>query len=246
MPSFRRVRLRRRRNDDRPAVRIYLWAFVVRALAGIVAYLLTQLMETPFLEDALWYEYMGYNVATAWLSGGPGGLDALSVHGQSVWVMVATVAVIYFVMGGVRAIPVLLTLYSAVTALVPVYSYFIGRELGMSEGAARRAGWLVALSPGFVFWSGSLYKEGMILLALNLAVYHTLRLQARWQGRSLVMLAMAVGALFGLRFYIAAMMTLVVVAGLLLVRSSKAPSVPKSAGTPALVRQAAVAVMFVG
>jgi hypothetical protein len=245
VPRYRQLRFQNQRKDNWSVRQIYVWAFVVRALAGVAAYVLTQTMDTPFLEDALWYEYMGYNVASDWLSGGSGGLDALSTHGQAVWVMVATVAVIYYIMGGVRAVPVLLILYSAVTALVPVYSLFIGRELGMSEQAARRAAWLVALSPAFVFWSGSLYKEGMILLALNVLVYHTLRLQSRWQGRSLAILVMVIGALFGLRFYIAAVMTAVVGAGLLWARQGNARRVTPSVAMPTIARQAIVAVLFV-
>jgi hypothetical protein len=212
---------------------------------GLVAYWLTLHSNTRFLEDALWYEYLGYRAADDWLSGRSAGLATLSDQGQAVWAMVVTVAALYYLMGGVRAVPVLLVLYSVVTAVVPVYTYYIGRELRMSERAARHSAWLVALSPAFVFWSGSLYKEGMILLVLAIAVYHTLRLQAGWSIRSLAMLVLAVGALFGLRVYLAAMMTIVVTAGLLLSRASEASSEAANR-VPALVRQALVALAFVG
>jgi hypothetical protein len=219
-------------------------ALVVRALTGLLAYWLSLHSDTPLLEDAFWYEYLGYGVAQDWLSGRAGGLSTLSGHGQAVWVMVVTVAVLYYLMGGLRAIPVLLVLYSAVTAVVPVYIYYIGRELRMSERAARGAAWLVALSPAFVFWSGSLYKEGMILLVLAMAVYHTLRLQTGWSARSLAMLVLALGALFGLRSYLAAMMTIVAVAGLLVSREREGQSNAANR-VPVLIRQGLVAVVFV-
>jgi hypothetical protein len=160
--------------------------------------------------------------------------------------MIATVAILYFLMGGVRATAVLLVLYSAITAIVPVYIYWIGRELRMSERAAKHAAWLVALSPAFVFWSGSLYKEGLILLVLAIAVYHTLRLQTEWRLRSLTMLVLAIGALSGLRFYLAAVMTMVVAAGLLFSREHGTAPGASAPRVPALVRQALVAVAFVG
>jgi hypothetical protein len=76
-------------------------------------------------------------------------------------------------------------------------------------------------------------------------VYHTLRLQSRWQGRSLAILVMVIGALFGLRFYIAAVMTAVVGAGLLWARQGNARRVTPSVAMPTIARQAIVAVLFV-
>jgi len=56
----------------------------------------------------------------------------------------------------------------------------------------------------------------------------------------------AIGALFGLRFYIAAVMTAVVGAGLLLARRGHARRVTPSTVMPTIARQAIVAVLFVG
>jgi hypothetical protein len=157
--------------------------------------------------------------------------------------MVMTIALCYYLLGGIRAVPLLLVLYSAITAVVPVYTYLITREFGVSERSARIAGWLVALSPSFVFFAGSLYKEGIILLALSLAVLHGLRLQDRWQARSFVIVLLAIGGLFGLRFYLGFLMSLVVAGSLLMVRHSLIPS---GAGVAALVRQGIIATAFIG
>jgi hypothetical protein len=203
--------------------------------------------DTPFLEDALWYESLGYGVAQDWLSGRAAGLETMPAKAQPAWVMVMTVAILYYAMGGVRSVIGLLILYSALTALVPVLVYFVGRELRMPESAARRGAWLVALSPAFVFWSGSLYKEGMILLALSLTCYFTLQLQARWRLGSFAMLIVAIGALFGLRFYIAVLTTLVVGAGLLLSRERERTAAgAEGIRMPSLVRQAVIVVAFIG
>jgi hypothetical protein len=106
---------------------------------------------------------------------------------------------------------------------------------------ARRAGWLVALSPAFVFWSGSLYKEGLTLLLLSVAAYHMLRLQSGWKGRSVSILAVCAVALWGVRFYLAVLLALAVVLSLLWGRM---PRTGLSRGVPVFVRQAAVMSAF--
>jgi len=217
----------------------------VRALAGLAAYVLTQYSDVPFFEDALYYEEMGYSVATDWLSGRSVDFTTLSRGAQTASFMVVVIAAFYYLTQGVRALPVLLVLYSAVTAWVPVYIYRITRELGMADVAARRAGWLVALSPAFVFWSGSLYKEGLVMLALTMGMYHTLRLQSRLQGRSLVILAVSLFVLLALRFYLAIMMSVVVVLGLLWGRNGQKSHTRGHALMPQLIRQAFIAVVFV-
>src|SRR5713101_10190589 len=173
--------------EGRTIRRLYWWAFLVRVLMGLLAYTLTVYAELPIVEDARFYEEMGYEVAQDWLSGKSVDFDALPEGVQTARLLVTAIAAFYFVMGGVRALPVLLIAFSAVTALVPVYVYRVARELDAPEAVARQAGWLVVLSPGFVFWSGSLYKEGLTLLLLSVAAYHTLRLQSGWRGRSVVL-----------------------------------------------------------
>jgi len=161
--------------DRRTAKRLYGWGFVIRALVGFLAYALTIYGDLPIVEDARFYEQIGYEVAEDWLSGKSVDFDSLPEGAQTARLLVTAIAAFYFVTGGVRALPVLLVVYSAVTALVPIYVYRVARALDAPETAARRAGWLVTLSPAFVFWSGSLYKEGLTLLLLSIAAYHTLR-----------------------------------------------------------------------
>ena len=221
--------------------RLYGWAFLVRALVGFLAYALTIYADFPIVEDARFYEEMGYEVAQDWLSGKGVDFDALPEGVQTARLLVTAIAAFYFVMGGVRALPVLLVAFSAVTALVPVYVYRFARELDAPETVARRAGWLVALSPAFVFWSGSLYKEGLTLLLLSVAAYHTLKLQSGWKGRSVSTLALCVVALWGVRFYLAILLAFAVALSLLWGRM---PRAGQSRGVPVFVRQAAVMSAF--
>jgi len=229
------------RTEKRSVTRLYGWAFLVRVLVGFVAYALTMYADLPIVEDARFYEEVGYEVAQDWLSGKDVDFNALPEGVQTARMLVTAIAAFYFVMGGVRALPLLLVAFSAITALVPVYVYWFTRELDAPEAVARRAGWLVALSPAFVFWSGSLYKEGLTLLLLSVAAYHTLRLQSGWKGRSLSILALCVIALWGVRFYLAILLALAVGLSLLWGRM---PRPGQSRGVPVFVRQAAVMSVF--
>jgi hypothetical protein len=197
--------------------------------------------DLPIVEDARFYEEMGYEVAQDWLSGRVIDLDTLPQGVQTARLLVTAIAAFYYMTGGIRALPTLLIIYSAVTALVPVYVYRFARELGAPEAVGRRAGWLVAFSPAFVFWSGSLYKEGLTLLLLSVAAFHTLRLQSDWKVRSLSTLVLCVVALWGVRFYLAILLALAVVLSLLWGRM---PRAGQSTAVPVLVRQAAVISIF--
>jgi hypothetical protein len=228
-------------TEKRTVARLYGWAVLVRVLVGFLAYALTIYADLPIVEDARFYEEMGYEVAQDWLSGTSVDFDALPEGVQTARFLVTAIAAFYFAMGGMRALPVLLVAYSVLTALVPVYVYWFTQELGAPVAVARRAGWLVALSPAFVFWSGSLYKEGLTLLLLSVAAYHTLRLQSGWKGRSVSTVALCVWALWGVRFYLAILLALGVALSLLWGRVSEAG---RSRVVPVFVRQIAVMSVF--
>ena len=211
--------------EARALRRLYRWAFLVRVVVGLLAYALTLYADLPIVEDAQFYEEIGYEVARDWLSGRAVDFDTLPNGVQTARLLVTAIAAFYYVTGGLRALPLLLIAYSAITALVPLYVHRVARELRAPEAVATGAGWLVAWSPAFVFWSGSLYKEGLTLLLLSVASYHTLRLQLGWRGRSMAALVVCVVALWEVRFYLAILLALaVVLSGLWGHTSSTSPS----------------------
>lgn len=228
-------------QEKRTVKRLYGWAFLVRALVGFLAYALTIYADLPIVEDARFYEEMGYEVAQDWLSGREVDFDALPQGVQAARLLVTAIAAFYYATGGIRALPVLLVVYSAITALVPVYVYWVAIELEAPAAVASRAGWLVALSPAFVFWSGSLYKEGLTLLLLSVAAYHTLRLQSGWRGSSVLAVVLCVAGLWGVRFYLAVVLALAVALSVLWGRM---PRPGRYRGAPVFVRQAAVLLAF--
>jgi hypothetical protein len=211
-----------------------------------VAYLAWLYTDLALFEDASYYEHMGYYVANQWLTGKSVSLDEiLPVYSRFATLLIAIIAGFYYALDGLRATPLLLVLYSAVTAVVPVYTYRVAKELGTSSVTAKRAAWLVALTPSFAFWSGALYKEGLVLLALNVGTYHTLRLQSRWQARSLVMVMASVLVLWGVRFYLAILMVAAVAVALVWSRTRLLSGDKAIGAVPVLVRQAIVGILLV-
>ena len=221
---------------------IYRHALFIRTVFGILAWILTTQGILSLMEDALFYEEMGYQTAQDWLEGRSSDwLQVAMSEGRQAWLMVASVGVFYYAFGGVRVTPLLIFVQSLVTAWIPVLTYRITRLLGAEPRTARTAGRLVTFSPAFVVWSGALYKEGPILVLIALAVYHTLRLQMG-RMRSVGWVVGSVLALLGLRFYMAVMLAGVIAFSLLWGRRVPSPQ----PAAPVLIRQGFLWLLFIG
>jgi hypothetical protein len=233
--------------------RLYWWSFALRCLAGLGGWLLTQYAELSLMDDASYYDYLAVEMAqdwqagesSRWLESATGGVHHAWLIGDAhhAWLMVVMLAVIYFLAGGAHILPVAIIGYCLITAWAPVLTYRLGLQAGAPVKGARVGAWLVALSPAFAFWSGALYKEGLILIVLNLALYHVLRLQERWRPRSLLVLCLCLMAFFGLRFYLAIILGLVLPLGLLF---GRARSQEVGAGPAALLRQVLLVLCLAG
>lgn len=197
--------------------RIYWTGLLVRCFLGLSAWSLSEYTGLVLVEDAALYEHQGARIAQEWMAHGSSETLALILKsGREAWVMYWLLAVFSFLLGGARALPVLIVLFNLVTAWVPVYTYRIALLLGVSSGGATRAARLVIFSPVFAFWAGALYKEGLVLLALNVIVYEGLVLQKEWRLRSILVLIGGLILLLGLRFYVAALLVPPLLAGLVL------------------------------
>lgn len=198
---------------------IYWTSFFIRCFLGLSAWSLSEYASIVLVEDAALYEHVGARIAQEWIAGGTSPtLTALMDEGRQAWVMYLVLAVCSFAVGGARALPIVIVLFNLVTAWVPVYTFRIALILGVRPPAALRAAQLIMFSPVFAFWSGALYKEGLVLLALNLIAYHVLVLQQSFRLRSLAALAASLSVLLGLRFYLAALLPPAVLLSLLLGR----------------------------
>jgi hypothetical protein len=214
---------------------------------GILAWILTESRILSLMEDALFYEQMGYQVARDWLDARPTWwLQVAMREGRQAWLIVVLIGIFYYALQGIRAVPLLILAYSLVTAFVPVLTYRITRQLGGDPDIARRAALLIVFSPAFAILSGALYKEGLILLLLGIAVSHALQLQEGFRSRSLLWVVGSVFALLGLRFYMAILMAVVISVSLLLGRGSISEESWSVRRTfPVALRQVLIGVMFV-
>ena len=202
------------RGTERP---IYWTSLLVRCFLGLTAWSLSEYTGLVLVEDAALYERQGARIAQEWVAHGSSETLALVMEsGREAWMIYWLLAAFSFLLRGARALPVLIVLFNLVTAWVPVYTYRIALLLGVSPRGALRAARLVVFSPVFAFWAGALYKEGLVLLALNVIVYQGLVLQQQWRLRSMLTLTLALSILLGLRFYLAAILAPPLVVGLLL------------------------------
>jgi hypothetical protein len=196
-----------------------VWAFIVRFGLSLTGWILSRVTGIAFLQDAEYYDELGQLIAQDWLAGNSSAWLTWAVaDGKAPWLMPTVVAGFYWLSDGVRIMPLLLAAYGALTAWTPVVVYRIGRRLGVSGSGALFAGRLVAFSPAFAFWSGALYKEGVILLFLSIALLQILQLQTEWRLGSLLVASGCLAGLFGLRFYVAVLMSGVLGLGLILGR----------------------------
>lgn len=229
-------------SEARSVRRLYWAAFALRFGAGMLAWAVTEIYGLEVMQDAGEYSRRAAEVAQDWLSFRQNEwLDQAIEGGRQAWFMVATLASLYCLTGGTEFLPAALLGYGLLTAFTPVLAYRAGRQMGLPVGRALYPARLVAFSPAFAFWSGALYKEGLILVALFLMIEHGLRLQQEFRPRSVAVLAMALVAVFGLRFYLGAILTVALLAGVALGRRRHGGGDPLSA----LVKQLLILVVLV-
>jgi len=205
---------------------LYWQSFALRfgiGMAGWTIFLLSQWGYMPdfgLINDAKYYDKAAHWVATDWLAGRP----SVWFHTQAgkqfqPYVLVTVLACFYVLTLGVRALPVILALYSALTAFVPIWTYRIAAELGTSHRTAMFGARIIAFLPAFVFWSSALYKEGLILLCINIAFYYALRFQRFPKPSYFLAVGFCLFVLYGLRVYLVPMLAIPLVFGIWFQRS---------------------------
>jgi hypothetical protein len=196
---------------------IYWLSFALRCSLGFLAWWASWYTDLSLVEDAALYEAVGRRIAQEWIADGTSPtLQSMMESGKQAWGMVLLLAGLSFVLGGSRALPLVIVVFNLITAWTPVLIYRIARQLGLSDLGSLHAARLVIFSPAFAFWAGALYKEGLVLFVLSMIIYHVLILQEGVQIRSILMVALGVSALLTLRFYLAGLLLPSIVLGLLL------------------------------
>lgn len=214
--------------------RLFWAAFAVRFSFGLAAWFATQFLAIPIMEDAMAYSANASQTAQAWLTGTKAvWLDQAMESGRQAWLMVYVLAIFYLISAGAEIVPLALGLYCLLTSSSSVLAYKAARQLGVPHRGAIVTGALIAFSPAFAIWSSALYKEGLVLIALFLVILHGLRLQEDLRPGSVMMLALSMMALFGLRFYLGTILIGALALGLLMGKDD----IKKKASMPAIFRQ---------
>ncbi|MEZ6050280.1 MAG: hypothetical protein R3B91_20080 [Planctomycetaceae bacterium] len=223
MPRSRFYTVGLERQKQQYLKRLYWWSFAIRFSVGMLGWGLV-MIEAPIdvVQDAAFYEEVGWKVATEWLSGEQSEtLKILMNRPHFPWLIVVGIGCFYTFTLGLRILPLLIATYCAITSFVPGMVYQMTRITGGGHRAGNLAAWLVVLGPAFVFWSSALYKEGIIIFFVAHVVLLVMRLQRRFESRLMAWLIVCLIALSALRVYLAIIMALGVGLGLLFVRMGR-------------------------
>jgi 4-amino-4-deoxy-L-arabinose transferase-like glycosyltransferase len=185
-------------------MRLFLIAVVVRIVLSMAIFV--GHAEEFFGGDANTYDIFGQSLVASWHGDTyhAGKFLSFTQSGASAWGMLYLVAAVYEVIGrNMLAIQLINASIGAATAIVV---YYVAQILFSNARVSKLAAVLVAFFPSLILWSSQALKDGLIILALALSIFATLRLMEKIKIGYVVVLIGALLALFSLRFYIFYMM----------------------------------------
>ncbi|HEV8169736.1 MAG TPA: glycosyltransferase family 39 protein [Pyrinomonadaceae bacterium] len=185
-------------------MRLFVLALVVRIILAVVIYV--GHMEEFFGGDANTYDVFGQSLVEAWHGNEyhQARYEGFVASGATAWGMIYLVAAVYEVVGAnMLAVQLVNAAIGAATAIVV---YHAAQTLFGNKRVSQVAAILVAFFPSLVLWSSQALKDGLIIMALALAILATLRLMEKVTATYVMVLIGCLIALFSLRFYIFYMM----------------------------------------
>jgi len=197
--------LARAREDKTFLMRLFLLAVLVRIIIATVIF--TANMEEFFGGDANTYDIFGQSLARSWHGDEYHAAKYASfvASGASAWGMLYLVAAVYELVGSnMFAVQLINASVGSATAIVV---YYTAQTLFSNIRVSRVAAVLVAFFPSLILWSSQALKDGLIILALALAILATLRLMEKVTAGHVLVLTACLLALLSLRFYIFYMMS---------------------------------------
>ena len=191
-------------EERRFLLRLFVLALLVRVVLATVIYV--GHWEEFFGGDANTYDMFGKSLLQSWRG------DAYHAaryagfirSGAGAWGMLYVVAGVYGLIGDNRfAIQLINASVGSSTAVVV---YYAAQTLFSNTRVSRVAAVLVAFFPSLILWSSQALKDGLIILALALAILATLRLMEKITVGYVLVLTACLLSLLSLRFYIFYMM----------------------------------------
>lgn len=182
--------------------------FVIAVMGRIVLATIIQVggMENFFGGDAHTYDIFGKSLLQSWYGDAyhSARYAGFIKSGAGAWGMLYVVAGVYAVVGeNLYAIQLINASVGAATAIVV---YYVAQTLFNNVRVSRLAAILVAFFPSLILWTSQALKDGLIVLALALAMLATLRLMEKVTLGYVMVLTACLLSLLSLRFYIFYMM----------------------------------------
>lgn len=194
----------RERQSRTFLMRMFIIAVLARIVIATIIYVANG--EEFFGGDANTYDVFGQSLQQSWHGNDYHSQKYASFvqSGASAWGMIYIVAAVYEVIGPNRfAIQLLNASVGASTAVVV---YYTAQMLFNNTRVSKVAALLVAFFPSLILWSSQALKDAVIILALAVAIYVTLRLMEKITVKYVLILGACLAALLSLRFYIFYMM----------------------------------------
>ena len=185
-------------------LRVFMIGLMARIIiAGII---FTGNMEEFFGGDANTYDELGQSLMLSWHG------DEFHAQqyarfvasGAGAWGMLYLVAGVYELVG--RNVLAIQLINASIGAATGVVVYHTAKTLFNNVRTAKVAAILVTFFPSLILWSSQALKDGLIIMALALAMLATLRLMDKITVRWVVILTVCLLSLLTLRFYIFYMM----------------------------------------
>jgi 4-amino-4-deoxy-L-arabinose transferase-like glycosyltransferase len=192
-------------HEDR---RFLLRLFIIAVLAriGLATIIHIGDFEAFFGGDAHTYDTFGKSLLKSWY-GDPYHASRYATFiksGAGGWGMLYVVAAVYGVIGeNLYAVQLINASVGGATAIVV---YYVAQTLFANIRVSRLAAVLIAFFPSMILWTSQALKDGLIILALALAILATLRLMEKITIGYVLVLMVCLLALLSLRFYIFYMM----------------------------------------
>jgi 4-amino-4-deoxy-L-arabinose transferase-like glycosyltransferase len=199
----------RTHEERRFLLRLFVIALLVRVILATVINVGN--MENFFGGDANTYDLFGKSLLQSWYGDvyHAARYAGFIKSGAGAWGMLYVVAGVYAVIGeNLYAIQLINASVGAATAIVV---YYVAQTLFSNVRVSRLAAFLVAFFPSLILWSSQALKDGLIILALALAILATLRLMEKITVVYVLVLTLCLLGLLSLRFYIFYMMVAAVI-----------------------------------
>ena len=195
-----------RTHDERQfLMRLFLIGLAVRIILASVIYM--GHMEEFFGGDANTYDIFGQSLLQG-LYGDNYHMEKYQgfvASGAGAWGMLYLVAGIYDVVG--RNLLAVQLVNASIGAATGVVVYHTAMTLFNNLRVAKLAAILVTFFPSLILWSSQALKDGLIILALSISIFATLRLMEKITIGYVIVITVSLLTLLSLRFYIFYMMT---------------------------------------